>query len=357
MRVLGVAFGWFVIGLSTPAQARMFADSLWESPKLDETVLSAGFGDVDQDFAYDLVFLSRGRLSAARFTDVGFKVFAKLHSGAVEEFHRVSVGDFDGDAVSEVLLNGFRRGEVFSRLYRVAGKKFVLKQEFNALVLPFVLNGRNTLLSQSVHPPWRWGHDFTELTFDGGKFVAGKGPRIYRGIGDQSQSLFALVGMGENLLELSGENRLRVWSPAGKRLWQSGLSYGGAYDFAEFDGRDPLGVNSDLRYFIPPRMAFEPFSQTLQVVKNDGYIKSLVGAIPVMKSAQIVSLRWDGERLQETATLPHHDGAITDVVAVDFNQDGLRELLVVFLVRKLGYLDALRTQDSIIAVLPMPVKD
>lgn len=89
----------------------------------------------------------------------------------------------------------------------------------------------------------------------------------------------------------------------------------------------------------------------LYVMRNEGYLKSVVGSVSSIKSAQMIRLEWTGYGFQETWNSPRLDGAISDFTLVDWDGDGKEEILASFLLRDRGYLDTLKKQDSLLIVL------
>lgn len=89
----------------------------------------------------------------------------------------------------------------------------------------------------------------------------------------------------------------------------------------------------------------------LYVMKNSGYLKNVVGAVPSIKHSQMVRLTWTGHGFQEDWNSPRLDGAISDFVVLDWDSDGREDILASFILRDGGYWDTLKQQDSLLVVL------
>lgn len=90
---------------------------------------------------------------------------------------------------------------------------------------------------------------------------------------------------------------------------------------------------------------------SIYLVKNEGYLKNVIGAVPSIKNTQMVRLVWSGYGFQEVWNSPRLEGAISDYDLVDWDGDGKEEILAAFLLREGGYVDTLKRQDSLFIVL------
>jgi len=341
-----------VLFISAPVRAESaLLGSLWESGGISGLLLSLDYGDVDGDGVNDIVYVSRGKLALLEFQEKEFKEKLTLKSGNNREFHRVHLGDWDQDGVIEVLVNGFIRDRVYSWLYRVEGKNFVLEQEFDKLLMPLSLGTGQNLYTQSMHGKWQWSDDINVLKLKNGKWQEEKTQiRVNRGIGGGARPLFAITAFDGNLISLGGDHKLTVRKPNGKKVWKSSMHYGMAIDYLDIKEKDPLGIKRENRFYIPSRMLVK--DKNLLVIKNDGYLKSIVGTLPNIKSSQLLTLVWTAGGFQELKTTPRLNGAITDIRFIDFDKDGMDELMVSYLMKKSGYFEAYRGYSTVIAVIP-----
>lgn len=106
----------------------------------------------------------------------------------------------------------------------------------------------------------------------------------------------------------------------------------------------------------PPVVVPQMRSEHLYVIKNEGYLKNVIGAVPSVKNAQIVRLDWTGYGFQESWNSPRFDGALTDFQVIDWDGDGFPEILATLLLRDKGYADTLKNQDTLIVVIDLPEK-
>lgn len=331
---------------------RAFRDSLWESQRLTKAITSLAWLTLDAQPC--LGALSHQDLTLYRIQGTSLAPLVTLPATRSETFYRVHAVDFDGDGQDDLVINGYAREHVFSRLYSVTAGKLVLRAEVEALVAPLTLNGHTRLYQQIDRGHGVYSRVIQELSYQQNRLVPGAELPLREGIGGLSESLFQVSGLGDKLVLLTNDQRLRVQDVKGAKLWQGNQFYGGAFDYVEFASKDALGLSRQTRFFIDPRMSFDSSSGLLAVIRNDGYLKNVVGAVPSMKSGQVIVMEWGGAGLQESHAFPKLDGAVSDVLFADFDGDGTQELVVSFLVRASGYFDSWDGLQSLISILPLP---
>jgi hypothetical protein len=217
----------------------------------------------------------------------------------------------------------------------------------------------------------------------------------------------------ENLIFLSPTGKFVHYRKEGKkfnRKWASGVSYGGAVTYLNRKVKDALNQVTSSRFLVPPSFrnnsdvpvlrpyvnasrypeckklkkkerantpcvseagpvvtmdeegnALEvkpkviinnyPNTKSIYVMKNEGYLKNVIGAVPSIKASQMVRLSYTGYGFQEDWNSPRLDGAISDFTLVDWDGDGREEILASFLLRDRGYVDTLKKQDSLLIVI------
>jgi len=347
----------FLLSLFSPVAfaQRVFQNSLWESQRLKKAITSLAWLTLDAQPC--LVALSHQELTLYRIQGTLLAPLSTLPATRSETFYRVHTVDFDGDAQMDVVINGYAREHVFSHIYSVSAGKLVLRDTLEALVVPLTLHGHTRLYQQLDRGHGVYSRAIQELTYQQNRFVPGVEIPLREGMGGLAESLFQVSGLRDKLVLLTNDQRLRVQDVKGAKLWQGNQFYGGAFDYVEFTSRDALGLSRQTRFFIDPRLSFDSSSGLLAVIRNDGYLKNVVGAVPSMKSGQVMLMEWGGAGLQERLAYPKLDGAVSDVLFADFDGNGTQELVVSFLVRASGYFDSWDGLQSLIAVLPvaMPV--
>lgn len=319
-------------------------------------MVSAQMGDLDGDGRFELVALSSNRLQILEMDGSDApKLLAEKKSGLHESFHRIwLIPSAQNPQARDILLCVFEGERVRSSIYRYDGGKIVQQSSHDQLLVFFSTLISDTIWAQELHSAWRFSHLVQRSEGGSGTVLKlSKRQPFFNGLGQTAPSLLSLTKLTDGFVLIDGDGRLNLLSEEAKPVWRSGMTYGGAYDFAESNEPDGLGLKRERRFFIEPRMVYDELSHRLYVVRNEGFVKNVIGAIPAMKWAQVMALEVGDQRLTEKTMLPRVDGAITDIQLVDFNQDGMQDLFVTVLVRKLGMLDSLRDQETVFVVLPL----
>lgn len=330
----------------------IFPETTWESPQVPGTLYGAAAGRCPERC---LVLLYKNKIVMMRLgkTSQEVSLMTEVRAGPLESFDRIHFGDFDGNGRPDVLVNGWQKDRVFSRWYLWQDGHFIPKKDFAATVMPLKWQGQTRLFSQTLRGRGEWSQTLKEIRTNGKtKSTKPMLIRLSKGLGSNPIGLFALQSAGERLVYLSDEGKLTLLDGLGKRVWHSGLKYGGAVDRIAFEGRDPTGIKSTQILGLPPRMAYHPESATLYVAKNSGFLPSAIGAFPDMKATEYVALKATANGLQETFVSRRFDGAISDLNLVDFDGDGHEnEVLIVLWVRAGGLLESAEPASSKIVVI------
>jgi hypothetical protein len=332
---------------------KVFPDSVWESAVIRDPVLGFAYGDANHDFSDDLVTVLAGKIVVSSFVPDGYPVPNEYNAGAGETFHRVWLID-DGTGTQDILINGFVGGRVFSKMLRLNGREFTLRFNKDSLVVPLFIGGTWRLCEQIQFGARSWSNEVHYVDLKNGILTSTGFFTLGQGLSGVAPSLLATAGMGDAVVVWDDSGKIWIQNLNGKTTWKSGLSYGGSVDYVDVADRSLIGLNDLTRTLLPVRMAYEGTSRKLITAKNEGTLKSVVGAVPIIKSAQVVTLALGSAGFQETRVSPSFNGAITDIQLVDFDHDGAPEMMVSFLIHKGGSLDSLTRQSSLLVVWEIP---
>lgn len=333
----------------------VFSDATWQSAELDGPVYGSTLADLNGDGTRDVVTVLRKRAVAhALAADGSLTPFVTIAAGTGEDFHRVSAGDFNHDGEVEILIDGFAREKPFARLVVIRGGQPAVMQEFKALVVPLLWQGEDRLFSQTMRGRGEWAQFFALLEWKGTDYQTSQnGIRIAEGVGSNAVSLFAVTGLGDKLAILMDDGFLVVTDAAGKKIWRSGLRYGGSLDAVTFEDKDPLGMKRKSDLAVMPRLGVLRGGSALVVPKNLGFLPAAIGAFSNMRAAQYSVLEWTEGGFQERKVSPNYDGAISDVEVVDDDGDGIKnEILLTLWSRKGGVLETSQPKKSLLTVVP-----
>lgn len=342
----------FFFSPSTWAQ-KIFPDSIWESAVTPDTILGFAYGDADHDFNDDVVMVQAGKIVVSTFVQDGFSVSNEYKAGAGETFHRVWLID-DGTGTQDILINGFVGGRIFSKMLRLNGRKFNVRFDKDSLVVPLLIGSGWRLCEQIQFGSRSWSNEVHYVDIKNGVLTSTGFFTLGKGLSGTAPSLLATAGMGDGVIIWDDSGKIWIQDLHGKKTWKSGLSYGGPVDYVDVTDRSLIGLTDHTRTLLPVRMAYDVASRKLITAKNEGTLKSVVGAIPIIKSAQWVTLSFGSAGFQETRVSPSFNGAITDIQLVDFNHDGSPEMMASFLINKGGSFDSLTRQSSVLVVWGIP---
>ncbi|OVE81359.1 hypothetical protein BVY03_04025 [bacterium K02(2017)] len=331
-----------------------FKQSLWESEPIPQQILSLAYGKLTHYGLDQIIYCTKNKIVVGEIKAQKLVEYFNLKAPKTQEYHRLSMGDWNQDGNINIIVNGFESGRVFSDLYQFKNQKLILVQSFDNLVMPLKLNGKTELYNQKWFGQGEWEKQAHQMIYNGKRWVSSSNfISVNNGLGRNAFSLFDMVSMGNKLVYFNRDASLLVSDLKGKKIWKSSLNFGGAVDYTKIKHRDPLGLNKDKLYMISPRMAWA--NNQLYVFHNQSYINSVVGTIPQIKTTQFLSLKWkQQDGFQESFRSQTFQGALTDVRSIDFDGDGQQELLVSFIKRKGGYLGPThKKQSSRIAVLKL----
>ncbi len=330
------------------------ATSLWESEAIPGQVLSVALGDADNDdLVNDLVYVVKHELVIGKITGGKFSKTLSEKSGTKPEFHRVGLGDFDGDGLMEMLVTGFANGRVFTRIYQVLDQKLSLKNDWDTLVVPLRTKDGERLYAQHQMTRGTWQDRAVRFEFKDDRWQENAAEFIvlHRGLDAATTSLLEVSSSADDLIKLDDSGKLD--HEQNQKHMKSSLSYGGAVDFTMISEVDPLGMSRESRLFINPRFVTD--AEHVVIAKNEGLLGSAVGAVPSIKSGEVCVLKKTPAGFVEEAVSLRISGAITDVNFTDFDHDGVNELLISVIVGGSGFFDVGSGAASVIAVMPVPI--
>lgn len=334
--------------------AEIFEKSYLESNRLDEKIYSATLRNIDFDPEQEFVYVTSQTLKIAHLYGKKLKVIAEKNMSGQEKLHRVHVGDFNDDGVQEILVNGTVRDRAFAKIFTFYDHQFHLQQSFDAAVMPLNRLNREKLFLQNFYGQRGWSGHLNEMAWNEKQYVVSNQKIRLSSQSKRNQlSLYQLTGVGENLLNLDEDGQVEIFNSHGKKLWKSGLKFGGAIDQITFKEKDPLGWQRETSFFLMPRTVYLPQHDLLAVIKNSGYLNQVIGRLPNIKATQYFLLRKAHQGFQEKSSSPRLTGAFSDINVVDFNQDGVPELLLTYWERQSGTLGTSDAVETYFLIVPI----
>lgn len=347
-----VLFFWIWVIVWVPrALADPYPNTLWSSERIPHTLVGVKVGHVLPDPGQDIVVLSQDRLVLYR------KILDKIYPIKELESHgekwiKLSLFDLDQDGNDEVVVSGLANGRARTRIFKIIRNEFKqidLKDYYTTVIY---LDGLRQCVAQSQVG----GEDFTgplkRLVWENGGLIEKGTVPMPGGVSGESFSLFSVQGIPGGLVHLSPGGYLQHYTKAKsyKKVWQSGAVYGGSVISINREVTNALNEVEGKRFMVPAPMAWTPRGDVV-VVKNEGYLKQVIGVVPAIQNSQLVRLAKTEFGFQEVWSSSRYDGAISDFDFIDWDQDGDQEVVVSFLLRDRGYVDTLKKQDSLLLVV------
>lgn len=364
-----LVFILFLLTLESPQAIGYYPSTLWSSPRISESLVGVQAGRVTQEWAQEVVTLSFHQLTLYHINEGQMVKTAEYASNPRQEWIKLSLFDLNGDGLEEIILSGFYAGEVSSRILSFYDNQFHLIHEVPFYLTSLHWNGQKFLVSQKK----LGGNDFSgplyEMVWDGKDLVKKAEIKLPGGLSGEAMSLYSLQGVKNDetkgFVYLSPPGRIHYYvQNQGQKYvkqWSSGEEYGGSINYLNLEIKNPLNETENSRFYIPLRLAVSttqvPLANVghfIYVVKNSGYLRNVIGAVPSIKNSQIVRLVWTGYGYQEDWNSPRLDGAISDFSFIDWDGDGSLEIVATFLLRDAGYVDTLKKQDSLLIILDIP---
>lgn len=358
-----------------------YPGALWSSARMPSPLVGVRVGQITNDFPLEVATLSLQQLTLYQIRDHQLTKLLEYKGEHGSEWMKLNLFDVDGDGVSEIIISGFVTDRPHSWIMQLQGNqlKIIQEVEFYLNILPW--QGQEILVGQKGFGGAAFTGPLLQLKWDGKNLIQAGEIALPGKLLPEAMSLYSLYGWDvqdrRGFLFLSDTARLYFFerdTDKWKRSWASGANYGGPVVFLDRETRNILNQVETTRFFVPLKMASNRWlprrwhpplvaqstgdgrqstanQDKLYLVKNEGYLKKIVGAVPTIKTSQMVRLNWTGYGFQEDWSSVSLDGAIADFDLVDWDGDGVEEILAILLLRDHGYFDTLKKQDSLLLVL------
>lgn len=282
--------------------------------------------DLDGDGANEIATLFKDRLEIGRISDRSYQQLSSLELRSVDKALNLSSADLDNNGRPELFISAVSGLEVNSLIIAEKNGAYQIVQD----QLPWFLHATQTPDGGKIVLGQRLGDtvniyspEIISLSFSNGKYQsAGKYSHPW-GVNIFSLQPFLDQQGEKRFAEIDSNDRIRILTPDGDKLWESSKNYGGSGVF--FSREDSTG-GADFATtptYIKPRMAVME-DGTLLAPLNEGwrYSESLQSFGP----GQVVALRWDGISMIELWHSEPQAGSLIDFQYADIDNDGKSEL-------------------------------
>ncbi len=384
---------FLLILFSSFSHAATLPGSLWTSDRVSEPLIGIAVAPTVDSSWQSIITLGQETLSIYRYSDEKSSKVLEYKKNSGEEWIKLTTFDVDQDGLDEAIISGFYHERVVSKVVSFKEGRAQVLLEMPYYVTRYQWGDRSILAAQKRHGNDDFSGHIYEIKISGSDYALGQDLNIVKGLRIQVPPLYSIQAFQTGYLYLDSVGTLHYYegTPFAKR-WSSSQNYGG---HAFYLDRQVKGILNDLqkeRFFVPlsfrpleaypvlnartfnpdatcpdPTVSCVPAPQShvltkkyeepsadqkaVYLVKNEGYLNNVIGAVPSVKSSQIIKLAWTGFGFQEVWSSPRYDGAITDLALVDWDGDKKEEIAFTLLLRDRGYADTLKKQDSLIVVV------
>ncbi len=298
----------------------------WASQKIDGELWGVARGDIDGNGAKETVILKRDAVIVGALDADGFKATTQYELKGFLDGVRIYTMDTDGDGAEEIVVSAIENGHPSSLALRYSNgglEPVFANAPWHIRVVS--IGGSKKLVGQQ----WNGANFFFgpvyELEIKSGKLKSAERLKLGSttdifdfGIISTSSDDITKETRVENFAWLEGYNPLKIYERKKKRykkIWSSGVRFGGTMNLIEATQRETLGQAMD--YYIQidrePEVVGMRGLDVVIAAQHDIPLKNMIGRKPYIRSGKIVAFKRDSvlgfSRYFETEEVP---GFISD---------------------------------------------
>lgn len=311
-------------------QAQLDHQAIWQATRYRQPPAALDVADFDGDGLLETAVVFAERIEIGRQANGAWQVLQSVAPAAGTRLLTADAADLDSDGRFELYLTATdSNDQLASQVVALTGQGYQVVEkniEMFFRVVPIPSEGR-VLLGQ------RMGR---KEDFDGSVFrVVRSGSQVAQGASLSMPSGVSLFGFlpftsknGESAYIVLNEfDRLLVKSESGETLYQGDSGFGGSMEHVKRDDPDivanPL---ADIRnLFLQARLDVDDQGRPL-VPANSGF--TLSRQAKSYNKCQVFAFEWSAGTLQQVWQTSPQNGYLADFRYVDFDNDGVRELVM-----------------------------
>jgi hypothetical protein len=298
-------------------------EKVWRSEELHILGIGLGLGDVDGDGKNDVVIIDPSTVYLYRFEGSKLTLVTQYSPSALE-LKTVDVAQTRKQGPARIYVSAQNRGAVASFVleYR-KGDLVPVVQDFPYFlrVVDYPTHGP-ILLGQQKGMRRMYDGPILRIIDKGDDLEVGprfgtpmKIPIFGFTVGDYAGNLKPLIAVYDR------GDHLRIYDPAGKRLYMSKDYFGGSDILLRWTGPEEkmtpdIMDSQEAQVFFRPRiMSFriddKPAYEILAIAHESKTMR-LLGRTKMLEEGQVIGLTWNGDSLERTWNTPKIQGMITD---------------------------------------------
>ena len=295
-------------------------------------ISSIALGDVDGDGNIETVTISSHKVLILRNENGHFTKIKEISGRNNQRFVAVDVADIKKDGRAEIFVTCVNTiaGTLNSFVLEFDGNDFktIAKREQWYFSVPKTPKNEHILLGQKRGVSDLFFPGVYELAWSNGSYEPKDKVSLPKATGIFGFATGDVMNNGnESVVAFGEDDRLRVFSPNGEKIWKSDERFGGSNNYLL---QTP---DSGKRVFLSQRVLITDLNidgnYEVTVVKNHSTTGHLFKQSVVYDGAKIVSLFWDGLGLALNWSTRKVSGYFSDIAIGDIDNDGKPEIAAV----------------------------
>lgn len=302
-------------------------DAIWMGDNLEGSPAGLVVADLDRDGLQETVVAFETRIA-----------ILKIKNGAMQEVDSISLpagkaplsiasADLDNNGAPEIYVTASKDYELASLAIEFRDNQYQIFQDnLRWFMTTAALPGEGSVLlaqRQSNEASPFYGKPF-RVTRSGDELSKGTELDLPLHVGLYGFS-YAATGDGAPLVAyLSEDDYLRVVSPQGTALWESGDYFGGSE--ASFYNKE-MGSNAEQMPIYIQKRIVQTAAGEIVVAQNEGL--RVLERFRQFKNSRVIAFTWNGFALQEAWRTSEQNGYLADFAIADGDNDGTDELVMI----------------------------
>lgn len=328
----------FMVAVPGVARAQYFQGATftgiahsWASQRIDGEIWGLSYGDIDGDGTKEIVILKRDMVVAGTLAPDGFKATTQYKLKGFLDGVRIYTMDLDGDGAEEIVVSAIENGHPSSFAIKHSNGGFAPVFEDAPWHVRVISDkGSKKLIGQQWNGASFFFGPIYELGLKSGKLDSTGRLKLasttdifdFDVISIKTDDITKETYV-QDFAWLEGFNPLKIYERRKKRykkVWSSGVKFGGTMNLVEATQREALGQAMD--YYIQidrePEVVSMNGHNVVIAAQHDIPLKNMIGRKPYVRSGKLVAFKKDDvlgfSRYFETEEVP---GFISDFVVFE----------------------------------------